>query len=166
MGGGREMTVIRYVKIFLVLAVGYWGLVGTVGNLSHLSEVYNEVQSVTSMSGVPEGVGPPWRTSNAVVVSIGVAAVLFGKIAAVIGGYGGISMWRNVNATASDFNRSKKWAIAGCALAFGLVMFSFTFAAEGTFFMFYDPSKQVAGELAFRFAGSFALVAIVVAQED
>ena len=28
---------VRYVKIFLVLAVGFWGLVGVVGNLSHVS---------------------------------------------------------------------------------------------------------------------------------
>ena len=47
------MTIIRYVKIFLVLAVGFWGLGGVIGNLSHLPEVYDTVREVTSMAGVP-----------------------------------------------------------------------------------------------------------------
>ena len=160
------MRVIRYVKIFLVLAVGFWGLVGVVGNLSHVSEVYDTVRQVTSMSGVPEGVGPPWRTSNALIVWLGVATIILGKVAAVMGGVGGVAMWRNVNASASDFNRSKKWAIAGCGLAFGLLMFSFTIAAESTFFMFYNGQLGQAGALAFRFAGSFALVTLIVAQPE
>lgn len=160
------MTIVRYVKIFLVLAVGFWGLVGTVGNLSHLSEVYDTVREVTSMSGVPEGIGPPWRTSNALVVWLGVAVIVLGKIAALIGGVGGVAMWRNVSAPASDFNRSKKWAIAGCALAFGLLMFGFTIVADSTFFMFYNAKLASAGDLAFRFAGSFALVTIFVAQPE
>lgn len=160
------MTIIRYVKIFLVLAVGFWGLVGVIGNLSHLSDVYGTVREVTSMSGVPEGVGPPWRTSNALVVWLGVATIILGKVAAVMGGVGGVAMWRNVSASPSDFNRSKKWAIAGCGLAFGLLMFGFTIVAESTFFMFFNANVEGAGALAFRFAGSFALVAIFVAQPE
>ena len=160
------MTIIRYVKIFLVLAVGFWGLTGVIGNLSHLSEVYDTVREVTSMSGVPEGVGPPWRTSNALVVWLGVATIVLGKVAAVMGGVGGVAMWRNVSASPSDFNSSKKWAIAGCGLAFGLLMFGFTIAAESTFFMFFNAKLAGAGELAFRFAGSFALVALFVAQPE
>ena len=160
------MTIIRYVKIFLVLAVGFWGIIGTIGNLSGLPDVYNLVRDITSMSGVPEGVGPPWRTANPLIVSIGVAAIVLGKIAAVIGGIGGVSMLRNVNAAPNDFSRSKRLAVAGCGLAFALVFFSFTVVAESAFFMFYDPQHVGAAEVAFRFAGSFALVTIFVAQPE
>lgn len=161
------MKTVRLVKVFLVLSVGIWGLLGTVGNLSSLPDVYDTVREVTSMSGVPEGVGPPWRTSSPFVVWTGVAAIVLGKLAALIGGgFGGLAMLRCVNAPAIDFERSKKWAIVGCGLAFGLMVFSFTIIAEGAFFMFYDPRYEGAAALAFRFAGSFALITLFVAQSE
>lgn len=161
------MKVVRYVKIFLVLSVGIWGLIGTIGNLSHMPEIYNEVKAVTTMSGLPEGVGPPWRTANPIVVWTGVLAILFGKIAALVGGgFGGGVMLRHINDTRADFDRSKNWAIAGCGLAFGLLILSFTIFAESAFFMFYDPAHQGTGALAFRFAGSIALITLFVAQAE
>lgn len=161
------MSMVRYVKIFLVFSVGFWGLLGTIGNLSSLPDVYNEVRQVTSMSGVPEGIGPPWRTSNPIVVWIGVFSIVLGKIAALIGGgIGGVAMLRHVNDAPLEFARSKKWAVAGCGLAFGLTVLSFTLIAEGAFFMFYDPNYEGAAALAFRFSGSFALITLFVAQPE
>ena len=161
------MEPVRYVKIFLVLSVGLWGLIGVIGNLSSLSDTYSEVAKVTSMSGVPEDFGPPWRTENPLIVWIGVLTIVLGKIAALVGGvFGGLVMLKNVRATSSDFNRSKKWAVAGCGLAFALTFFSFTLMAESTFFMFFNEQLSGAGELAFRLAGSFALVTIFVAQRE
>jgi len=159
--------IVRYVKVFLVLSVGVWGLIGTVGNLSGLPDVYSSVLEVTTMSGVPEGVGPPWRTASPFVVWIGVVAIVLGKLAALFGGgFGGVVMLRHVNAPSIDFERSKKWALAGCGLAFGLLILSFTIIAEGAFFMFYNPRYVGAAELAFRFAGSFALITLFVAQSE
>lgn len=153
--------------MFLVLSVGIWGLIGTVGNLSGLPDVYNSVREVTTMSGVPEGVGPPWRTANPFVVWTGVIAIVLGKLAALFGGaVGGVVMLRHVKAPSVDFEKSKKWAIAGCGLAAGLLILSFTIIAEGAFFMFYDPRYVGAAEIAFRFAGSFALITLFVAQSE
>jgi len=161
------MKAVRYVKIFLALSVGIWGLIGTIGNLSHLPGVYDTVRAVTTMSGVPEGVGPPWRTANPIVVWIGVLTILFSKIAALVGGgLGGGLMLRHVNDTPADFGRSKNWAIAGCGLAFGLLILSFIIFAESAFFMFFDPGHQGTGALAFRFAGSIALITLFVAQRE
>lgn len=161
------MKAIRYVKILLVLAVGVWGLIGAFGNLAGISDVYDAVLKVTSMSGIPEDVGPPWRTSNALVVWIGVLFIVLGKFAALVGGgYGGAVMLRHANAPASEWNTSKNWAVAGCGAAFGLMFFSFTVMGETAFFMFYDPMHSGAAALAFRFAGSFALITLIVAQPD
>lgn len=161
------MKILRYVKVLLVLFVGIWGLIGTVGNLSGLPDVYNAVRDVTTMSGVPEGVGPPWKTANPIVISAGVAVIVFGKLAALFGGgFGGVMMLRHVNAPSTDFEKSKKWAVAGIGLAFGLLILGFTIIAEGAFFMFYNPHYVGAGELAFRFAGSFALITLFVAQPE
>lgn len=163
---GGEMEIVRFVKIFLVLCVGLWGLLGTIGNLSNLADVYNEVRNVTSMSGVPEEVGPPWRTTNPLVVWAGVIAIVLGKLAAVAGGYGGLKMLQHVNAAPAEFNKSKQWAIAGCGLAFAIMMFSFTIVAETAFFMFYTPRFEGAAALAFRLGGSFALITLLVAQPE
>ncbi len=161
------MKLLRWVKILLVLTVGVWGLIGTVGNLSGLSEVYDAVRHVTTMTGIPEDVGPPWRTDNPLVVWIGVAAIVLGKIAALAGGgIGGVTMLRNVNSSSDKFRKSKTWAVAGCGAAFALMFFSFTIMAESAFFMFFSPQYVGAGELAFRLGGSLALVALFVAQAE
>jgi predicted small integral membrane protein len=161
------MGTVRYVKVFLVLSVGIWGLIGTIGNLSGLPDVYSSVRDVTTMSGVPEGVGPPWKTANPFVVWTGVVAIVLGKLAALFGGgFGGVMMLRHINASSVDFARSKKWAVSGCGLAAGLLILSFTIIAEGAFFMFYDPRYVGAAEIAFRFAGSFALITLFVAQPE
>jgi predicted small integral membrane protein len=157
---------IRLVKIFLALSVGFWGLIGTIGNLSELGGVYETVAQVTTMSGVPEGVGPPWRTANPVIVWFGVATIVFGKLAALLSGVGGIAMLRNLNSTPQDFQQSKNWAIAGCGMAFALTFFSFTVVAESGFFMFYNAGTSGAGEVAFRLSGSFALIALFIAQPE
>ncbi len=156
---------IRLVKIFMVLAVGLWGLIGTVGNLSGLSSTYAAVESVTTMSGVPEGVGPPWRTANPIVVWAGVAAIVMSKLAALLGGFGGAVMLKHLGSSAQEFERAKTWAVAGCGLAFAMLFLSFTVIAESAFFMFFG-SEAAAGALAFRFSGSFALIALFVAQPE
>ena len=156
---------IRLVKIFLVLSVGLWGLIGAVGNLSGLPETYTAVEQVTTMSGVPDGVGPPWRTDNAAVVWLGVVVIVLGKLAALAGGVGGVHMLKHVKSSADEFAKSKTWAVAGCSMAFALMFFSFTVVAESAFFMFFSPEAG-AGALAFRFSGSFALIALFVAQPE
>ena len=158
---------LRWLKIGLVLAVGFWGLIGTIGNLSSLPDVYDEVRQVTMMSDVPDGIGPPWRTGSPVVVWIGVVAIVLGKLVALVGGgFGGARMLRHVGAPTSEFQRSKTWAVAGCGAAFALMFLSFTLIAESAFFMFYNPRYVGAAELAFRLGGSFALVALFVAQPE
>lgn len=111
------MKTMRYVKIFLVLSIGIWGLLGTIGNLSSLPDIYAEVREVTTMSGVPEGVGPPWRTANPLVVWAGVAVIVLGKIAALIGGgFGSAIMLRHVNDTPANFryaSQLQKVQVAG-----------------------------------------------------
>lgn len=157
---------IRLVKIFLALSVGLWGLIGTIGNLSGLPDIYVAVQQVTLMSGVPEGVGPPWRTESPIVIWLGVAAIVLGKLAALLGGVGGAVMLKHLNSASHEFEHAKRWAIAGCGMAFALMFFSFTVVAETGFFMFYSASEGGAGALAFRYSASFALIALFLAQPE
>ena len=159
--------VLRWAKILAALSVGVWGLLGTFGNLSDLPGVYAEVSQVTTMIDVPEGVGPPVRSDNAVIVGIGTAAIVLGKIAALIGGvFGGLGMLRTVNGTAEAFHASKTLAVAGCGLSFVLMYVTFTVIGESLYFMFYTPAYVGAAELAFRLSASVALVALFIAQRE
>lgn len=160
------MKLIRLAKIILAISIGIWGLVGLVGNLTGLMDVYGYVKSVTSMAGVPDGVGPPWATSNPIIVWLGVLAIVLGKVAGVICGWGGIQMVRHWKSPAADFNKAKQFAVAGCGLAFALNFAAFTVFAESVFFMFYAGDIAASGELAFRFFASFALAALFIAQND
>lgn len=162
---GREHMTIRLIKALIALSVGLWGVIGLVGNLAGLSQTYEAVEAVTSMANVPEGVGPPWRTSSTLVVSLGAAVIVFGKLAAVIAGFGAVSMLGSLGKTPEEFHRAKYWAVAGCGLAFALMFLGFTVMAESAFFMFYTPEGG-AGQLAFRFSASFALAALFISQRD
>lgn len=162
---GAGKLSIRLIKVFLALSVGVWGLIGLVGNLAGLPELYDTVRQVTSMANIPEGVGPPWRTSSPIIVIPGVIAIVLGKFAAVLCGVGGILMLRSISASADDFLRSKKLAVAGAGLAFALTFFSFTVVAETAFFSFFGPGGG-AGALAFRYSASFALIALFIAQTE
>ena len=158
---------VRYVKVCLVFCIAFWGLLGTVGNLSDVQGVYGTVSAVTSMSDVPEGARPPWKTTNAAVIWAGVILIVVGKLTALLGGgYGGAMMLRHAKGSPEEFATAKKWAVAGCGATFGLLILSFTIIAEGAFFMFFSPQLGGAGELAFRMAGSFGLITLFVAQPE
>lgn len=160
------MTLIRAAKIIIALAVGLWGLTGLMGNLFGALEVYSDVERVTSMAQVPEGEGPPWGTSSAFVVWMGVLAIILGKVAAIIAGIGGVLMAINLRANDTAFKDAKRLAVAGCGLAFAINFATFTIFAESIFFMFYTTNLTAVGELAFRFTASFALATLFIAQDE
>ncbi|MEM6817449.1 MAG: DUF2165 family protein [Pseudomonadota bacterium] len=156
---------IRITKVAVALAIGVWGLIGLVSNLAALSSVYATVEKVTSMAAVPEGMGPPWATTNALVVGTGVLVIVLGKLAGLICGVGGIRMLAKTRASSGEFIAAKRWAIVGAGLAFALTFFGFNVMAEGVFFAFFGPEGG-AGPLAFRFAAGFALAALFIAQPE
>lgn len=160
------MTLLRMAKIIVALAIGLWGLVGLMGNLVGIMDVYLDVERVTSMAQVPEGEGPPWGTSNPFVVWAGVLAIVLGKAAAVICGVGGVMMVRRVSSSPEEFAQAKKLAVAGAGLAFAINFVAFTIFAESVFFMFYAGNLASVGPLAFRFTASFALATLFLMQVE
>lgn len=158
---------LRAVKIVLVALVALWGLIGAFGNLTHLGGTYDAVRTVAAMEGV-EGIngGPP-STENSIIVWLGVALIVIGKIAAaVFCGAGAVAMARSAGGSASEFQHAKRLALVGCGAAIVMLFGGFAVIGESFFQMWQTPVGQLAGAGAFRYAGYIALIAIFVGQED
>ncbi len=158
---------VRLVKILLVAFVALWGLIGVAGNLSHLQIAYDAVESVTLMPTFPADAAPPWRTDNPVVVWLGVALIVSGKIAAaILCGSGAVVMMKNRKAESAVFQHAKRFALVGGALAVAMLFGGFTIIGETLYAMFRHPEHVAAGAGAFRYGGFIALIMIFVGQSD
>ena len=158
---------VRVVKIVLIVLVAVWGLIGAAANFSHLDLAYEAVRSVTLMPTFPADAAPPWRTENPIVVWLGVALIVSGKLVAVIlCGYGSIEMLKNRNADGASFQRAKRFGITGCALAVAMLFGGFTLIGETLYAMFRHPEHLHAASAAFRYGGFIALIMIFVGQAD
>lgn len=158
---------IRYLKVLLVVLVALWGLIGVMGNLAKLEVAYEAVQSVTTMPAFEAGEGPPWATDNPVVIWLGVALIVAGKLAALLFcGWGAIAMLRTVRADPVRFQAAKQWAVLGCGLALASLFGGFVVIGEMLYLMFMDSGSEHAAAAAFRYGGFIALIMIFVAQEE
>ena len=94
------------------------GLIGAIGNLANLEFTYESVRAVTAMPFLEAGQGPRWRTGNPVVVWLGVAVIIGGKLAAAIFcGWGAFRMVHAARFEGAGFVEAKRWAVLGCGLA-------------------------------------------------
>lgn len=157
----------RYLKVLLVLLVALWGLIGVIGNLANLDFTYESVKSVTTMPHFDSGEGPPWKTDNPIIVWLGVAVIVGGKLAAaVFCGWGVFLMLRTARAGGDAFRKARQWALLGCGLAVASLFGGFTVFGESAFLMFRDPGTEHAAAAAFRYGGFIALIMIFIGQED
>lgn len=154
-------------KLGLVLLVCLWGTIGCIGNFSQLEYTYKTVEAVTGMAWMPEGVGPPWRTENPIVVSVGVAIIIAGKLAAaILCGFGGWRMFATLNAEQTAFEKAKAPAIIGCIIAFASLFGGFTVFGETAFLMFNDLGNVQAAQAAWRYGGAIMLIAIYLSLRE
>lgn len=158
---------IRYLKVLLVAMVALWGLIGFMGNLAELDVAYEAVYSVTTMPAFEAGEGPPWATDSPIVIWLGVAWIVLGKLVAVLFcGWGAIAMLRTIRADPVRFKEAKRWAVLGCGLALAVLFGGFIVIGEMFYLMFMDPGSERAAAAAFRYGGFIALIMIFVAQDE
>lgn len=156
---------IRIIKIMLILLVAIWGAIGALGNLFHWALTTDAVRSVVSMAGI-EG-SPPQATENAIVIFLGAAFIVSGKMAtAILCGVGAMRMWRARSADQEIFQKSKTWALIGCAAALAMLFGGFVVVADTLFLMWQTPEGQMAGAMAFRYGGFIALIMLITAQRE
>lgn len=158
---------LRIVKIVLILSVGLWGLLGAIGNLVDWSGTMGSVAAVTAMSTF-EGGADRWQaTSNPAVVWAGALFIPLFKLAATTACFlGAIRMWNARQSGAAAFAAAKSLALVGCGIAmFGLFL-GWIVIGEQWFELWRSPALGAAGDIAFRYAGFVAFIALFVAIPD
>ena len=160
---------VRQLKILFAGIVAFWGLIGVMGNLASLGVAYDYVEMVTSMSGIfEEGrAAPPWRTTNPIVVSAGVALIVLGKLGALV--FCSIGVFRMIkarNAGQHVFAAAKSWAVVGCGVAVAMLFGGFAVIGETMYLMWVNPDGEHAAAGAWRYGGFIALIMIFIAQRE
>lgn len=155
-------------KILLALGVALWGLLGAIGNLAAWSATTGAVAAVTSMSTFAGGAERWQATTNPAVILAGALFILLAKIACgllcLIGAW---RMWAARGEDAAAFARAKTLALSGCAVAIFMLFVGFAVIGEGWFeFWRSDMLRETAGEPAFRYSATIALIAILVGARD
>lgn len=158
---------IRSVKILLVALVALWGVLGAIGNVMNLQGAYVLVLQTLAMPGFEADAAPPWANQSAVLGVLGVALIVFGKLApAVLCSVGAAHMAAARRDSEADWQSSKSYGIAGCAIAVATLFLGWTVVGEFMFMIFLDPGLANAANAAFRYGGFIALIMLFVAQRE
>lgn len=159
---------IRWIKIVLAAFVGLFCLFYAVQNIVNLGAAQGFVAYVASMADhgpYPAHFGPPVNAAALLWVMLWIIIAL--EIAAgLLGLRGAWDLFAARNASADDFNRAKKFAMAGCGVAV-IVWFGLFGAIAGAYFQAWQTE---AGLNALRDAGTFSLqhgvVLLILALQD
>ena len=159
---------LRITKIFLVITVALWGLIGAFHNVLDWSGTLGAVRAATSMATF-EGGAESWQaTSNPVVVWLGALFIMLSKLTAgVLCLKSAAGMWGARKQDATSFARAKSAALAGCAIAVIMLFGGFIVIAESWFELWRsDSMRHLVLDSAFRYAGLIALIALLVNTRD
>ncbi|WP_025130356.1 DUF2165 family protein [Pseudomonas sp. PH1b] len=160
------MTV-RYVKIIMTLAVAAFALLVAYNNISDYGSNFAFVQHVLSMDSVFAGNS---ATDRAVTLPLlwnaGYWLIIAGEaLTGLLLTFGAVGLWRARHGVASDFNRSKRWAIAGFCLGFCVWFFGFM-VVGGEWFMMWQSPTWNGQDAAFKFYMAILGVLIFLNQPD
>ncbi len=161
------MLMIRLAKVATVSALAAYALIVAYGNIVDYGANYEFVKHVLSMDTTFPGNAlmhraitdeTIWRSAYALIIA---AEALAGVLLAV----GALALLGRLRAPAADFNRAKRWAVAGLTVGFGLWFFGFMVVA-GEYFAMWQSKVWNGQEAAFRIATEFLAVLIFVTLPD
>jgi predicted small integral membrane protein len=157
---------LRKSKIFLIILVALWGLVGGINNFLDFEGGYNTVAytlNTTDAAGQST-----WRAIRIPLVIW--FAWAFIPLSKLVSSYfcllGAKQMWKRRKAAAHDFNAAKGLALVGCCISIVMLYGGFMIAAENYFLLWKTEVGAAALPQAFRYLASIAILAIFVQQAD
>lgn len=157
----------RLSKSLCVCAVALFISLAVFNNLTDYGTNLTFIQHVLSMDSIFSNATVNYRAINSPLFHhfAYICIIIIETICALICWYGGITLLRNRKKNAFEFNRSKKWAIAGLTLAFLLWQVAFM-SIGGEWFAMWMSKEWNSIQNAFRFYVTTLLVLIYVALRD
>jgi predicted small integral membrane protein len=161
------MPITRLSKIAMCLAIGLFCVVVAYDNVADYATNYVFVQHVLSMDTIaPGGALKDRAITSPALWQLAYAGIIAAEAATgALFLAGAVALWRTRQAPADEFNRAKRWAIAGGALAFLLWFFGFM-VVGGEWFEMWQSATWNGQEAAFRFYVSVLAVLIFLNQPD
>jgi predicted small integral membrane protein len=161
------MPITRTAKIIMSLALGLFCLLVAFDNLTDYTTNYLFVQHVMSMDTTYPGSELRYRAiTNPVLWQLAYGAIILGE--AVTGALflaGTYRLWQARDASAAEFNHTKRYTVAAALLAFLVWYFGFMVVA-GEWFDMWESQTWNGQEPAFRFYMTVLAVLIFVVQPD
>jgi len=160
--------ILRITKIFLILGIASWALLGALGNIVDWGGTTGAVQAATSMSTFDPVPASGRATSSPVVVLLGAVSITLFKIATgVLCLVGAWQMWSARAADAADFATAKSWALTGCGVAMFMLFAGWIVIAETWYELWRSPAmlEPVLGS-AFRYCGTIGVIALFVGARE
>ncbi|MDS9876346.1 DUF2165 domain-containing protein [Pseudomonas protegens] len=159
--------IVRYVKITMTLAVAAFALLVAYNNISDYGSNFAFVQHVLSMDSVFPGNS---ATDHALTLPLlwnaGYWLIIAGEaLTGALLVFGALHLWLARHGVASDFNRAKRWAIAGFCLGFCVWFFGFM-VVGGEWFMMWQSKAWNGQDAAFKFYMAILGVLIFLNQPD
>ena len=159
---------LRFIKIVFVVLIALLCLAYAVQNVANHDAAYQSFVYVLSNADhtiYPSSFFPP--ISNPILIWAVVFLVVgFEFLAGLLAARGALAMWLARNASAEEFNQSKKFALLGCGLGV-IIWLGFFGVFGGAFFQMWQTSAGSASmEGAFQYFISCAVVFIIVNLAD
>jgi predicted small integral membrane protein len=161
------MLITRLAKIVMVLILAVFCLLVAFDNLTDYATNYLFVQHVLSMDTTFPGNSLMYRSIiNPIAWQVAYALIIAAEAATgVLLLAGAVRLWQAREASGTDFNRAKDYAVAGSALAFLVWFFGFMVVA-GEWFAMWESQTWNGQEAAFRFVLVILAVLIFLNQTD
>ncbi len=160
------ITVVRTIKIALIMLVGLWGLISGLGNLAMTDSGFIATAEVVGADG-RSGVVDWQRIESPPLIWAAWALLPLGKLAiALLCFYGAWRMWLSRRAPGDEFNAAKAVALLGCGIAIAMLFGIFMVVADTYFRFWLTESSSRVMPIAFRYVCSIGIIALFVNQPD
>jgi predicted small integral membrane protein len=137
------VMLLRYIKIFMMLMIGLFGLIGAYYNLTQIDSTLALVSQVVTGSGAT-GVAQWQQIESPWLVALCFSTIPTAKIfSGLLCLFCVIQMWSARNADMSTFQQSKQVGMAGCGVMLAMLFGVFIFASE-TWFQQWQTELGVA----------------------
>jgi predicted small integral membrane protein len=159
--------VVRISKLLMVACLGFFALIVTFDNITDYDTNFQFVRHVLSMDTTFPGNALLYRSINQPALwSLSYILIIAAEgVCGVALTAGAAAMLRNLRASCSDFERAKRFAVAGVTIAF-LIWFLGFMVMGGEWFAMWQSATWNGQQAAFRFYMTALAVLLFVNQAD